>query len=269
MLNILAVGDVFGEPGCEFVRKYLRRIKNIEKADLVIVNAENATTGSGTDPLEASLLFTSGADVLTGGNHSFRRYTAFELMDSSETVLRPLNFPPDAPGKGWCIVTVRTGIRVLVISVCGQVFMDQFDSPFTAVDRLLKELDGRYDIAVCDFHAEATSEKQVFAHCFDGRINIIYGTHTHVATADERLTERGGAYISDIGMCGGEDSVIGLTYESVVERYLLNIRRKGIADRRNVALHGALFTVDESSRCVTAVKRIKYTEQDFSAKNPL
>ena len=100
MLNILAVGDVFGEPGCEFVRKYLRRIKNIEKADLVIVNAENATTGSGTDPLEASLLFTSGADVLTGGNHSFRRYTAFELMDSSETVLRPLNFPPRRARKG-------------------------------------------------------------------------------------------------------------------------------------------------------------------------
>lgn len=263
MINVLAVGDVFGEPGCGFVKKHLRRIKRAENADLVIVNAENASSGSGTDPNEAKLLFESGADVLTGGNHSFRRYSAFGMLDENDCVLRPLNFPPDSPGKGWCIVPVKNGLRALVISVCGQVFMDPVDSPFYAVERVLAEQEGNYDLAICDFHAEATSEKQVFGRRFDGRIKIIFGTHTHVPTADEKLTDLGGAYITDIGMCGGDDSVIGLTYESVESRYMQNIRRKGVAETKNVALNGALFTVDESSLCVTAVKRIKYTERDF------
>lgn len=263
MLKILAVGDVFGEPGCLFVKKHLRRIKQLEGADFVIVQAENAATGSGTDYPEAELLFNAGADVLTGGNHSFRRYAAFTLMEENELVLRPLNFPPDSPGKGWCIVPVKNGLRALVMSVCGQIMMDAVDSPFYAVERVLNEQKGRYDIAICDFHAEATSEKQVFAHYFDGRIQIIYGTHTHVQTADERLTERGGGYISDIGMCGGEDSIIGLTYESTYERYLHNIRRKGYAENKNIALCGAVFTVDESNLFVTDVKRIKYTEKDL------
>ncbi|MBO4453254.1 MAG: YmdB family metallophosphoesterase [Clostridia bacterium] len=263
MLNILAVGDVFGEPGCKFVQKHLRAIKNREKADLVIVNAENAAAGSGLDREEAQLLFDSGADVLTGGNHSFRRYAAFELMEENGCILRPLNFPAGAPGNGSCIVTVKNGIRVLVISVCGQVMMDPVDSPFYAVDRLLEAEKGRYDVAVCDLHAEATSEKQVFAAYFDGRIKVIFGTHTHVQTADERLTDRGGAFITDVGMCGGENSVIGLTYGSVYERYITNIRRKGIADAENVALCGAVFTLDDNAGYVTGVKRIKYTERDF------
>jgi len=263
MLRILAVGDVFGEPGCAFVQKHLRRIIRLENADLVIVNAENASTGSGTDPHDAALLFDSGADVLTGGNHSFRRYTAFQLMDENDCVLRPLNFPAGSPGKGWCVVPLKNGLRALVMSVCGQVFMDPVDSPFTAVERLLSEQEGGYDIAICDFHAEATSEKQVFARYFDGRINIIFGTHTHVQTADERLTERGGAYISDIGMCGGEESIIGLAYETVIERYTRNIRRKGAADPNHIALCGAVFTMDEATLCVTDVKRIKYTERDL------
>ena len=264
MLRILAVGDVFGEPGCAFVKKHLRRIIRQENADFTIVNAENASLGSGTDPADAKLLFDSGADVLTGGNHSFRKYSAFGMLEENGCVLRPLNFPPDSPGKGWCIVPVKNGLRALVISVCGQVFMDPVDSPFYAVERLLAALEGKYDIAICDFHAEATSEKQVFAHRFDGRIKIIFGTHTHVATADERLTELGGAYITDIGMCGGEDSVIGLTYSSVESRYMQNIRRKGVAEAKNVALNGAVFTVNESTLCVTEVKRLKYTEGDLS-----
>jgi metallophosphoesterase (TIGR00282 family) len=263
MLNVLAVGDVFGEPGCAFVKKHLRRIIRQENADLTIVNAENASLGSGTDPQDAQLLFDAGADVLTGGNHSFRKYSAFGMLEENDCALRPLNFPPGSPGKGWCIVPVKSGLRALVISVCGQVFMDPVDSPFFAVERLLDEQKGRFDFAICDLHAEATSEKQVFAHRFDGRIKIIFGTHTHVPTADERLTALGGAYITDIGMCGGEESVIGLTYSSVESRYMQNIRRKGVAESKNIALNGAVFTVNESTLCVTAVKRIKYTEGDL------
>ncbi len=259
-IKILAVGDVFGAHGLEFVRKNLRRIKNLEQADLVIVNAENVCDGSGLDRPSAELLFESGADVLTGGNHSFRRYAIFDLLEDEECVLRPLNFPPSSPGNGYCIVPVKNGLRALVISVCGQVFMDPVDSPFTCVERVLEREKGNYDFAICDFHAEATSEKQAFSHIFDGRIQIVFGTHTHVQTADERLTPRGGAYISDIGMCGSEDSIIGVSYETATSRFTKNVRMKGIPEKKNIALCGAVFTLDGSTLYCTDVKRIKYNE---------
>ena len=258
MIRVLAVGDVFGTPGLEFVRKNLRKIKNLEQADLVIVNAENVHDGSGLDRNEASVLFESGADVLTGGNHSFRRYAIFDLLEEEETVLRPLNFPPDSPGEGYCIIPVKNGLRALVISLCGQVFMDPVDSPFVAVERLLERLKGKYDFAICDFHAEATSEKLAFSHVFDGRIQIVFGTHTHIQTADERLTPRGCGYISDIGMCGSEESIIGVSYETAVPRYTRNVRMKGIPEKNAVALCGAVFTIDEQTLYCTNVKRIKY-----------
>ncbi len=260
MIKILAVGDVFGAPGCEFVRKYLRRIKNLEQADLVIVNAENSHDGNGTDRYEADLLFESGADVLTGGNHSFRRYALMDFIDDEPFILRPLNFPAGSPGKGYCIIPVKNGLRALVISVCGQVFMDPVDSPFATVSRLLDELKGQYDFAICDFHAEATSEKLAFAHVFDGRLQVVFGTHTHIQTADERLTDRGSGYISDLGMCGSEDSIIGVSYETAVPRFTRNIRMKGIPAKENVALRGAVFTIDEKTLYCTDVKRIKYNE---------
>lgn len=260
MIKILAVGDVFGAPGCEFVRKHLRRIKNAEGADLVIVNAENACNGSGLDRPEANLLFESGADVLTGGNHSFRRYALMDFIDNEPCILRPLNFPAGSPGEGYCIVPIKNGLKALIISVCGQVFMDPVDSPFTTVNRLLESQKGKYDIAICDFHGEATSEKQAFAHVFDGRIRIIFGTHTHVQTADERITPRGGGYISDIGMVGSEDSIIGISYDTAVSRFTRNVRMKGVAGKENVSLRGAVFTVDEKTLLCTNVKRINYNE---------
>ncbi len=263
MIKILAVGDVFGAPGCEFVSKHLRRIKNMLSADLVVVNAENSAAGSGTGRYEADLLFDSGADVLTGGNHSFRKYEIFDLLEDCPNILRPLNFPPSSCGNGYCIVPIKNGLRAMVISVCGQIFMDPVDSPFNAVNRLLEEQKGKYDIAICDFHAEATSEKLAFAHIFDGKIQVIYGTHTHIQTADERLTPCGSGYISDIGMCGSEDSIIGVTYESAIGRYTTNIRKKGIPAKENVVLRGALFTIDEKTLYCTNVERVKFSEKDF------
>lgn len=263
MIKILAVGDVFGAPGCEFVRKHLRKIKNMLSADLVIVNAENSCNGSGLDRAEADLLFESGADVLTGGNHSFRRYALMDFIEDEKCILRPLNFPVGSPGEGYCIVPVKNGIRAMVISVCGQVFMDPVDSPFTTVNRLLESEKGNYDIAICDFHGEATSEKQAFSHVFDGKIQIVFGTHTHVQTADERLTPCGGAYISDIGMVGSEESIIGVSYETAVPRFTKNVRMKGMAAKSNVALRGALFTIDEKTLYCTDVQRIYYKEDDL------
>lgn len=258
MIKILAVGDVFGTPGCEFIRRNLRRIKNAENADLVIVNAENSCNGSGLDREQADLLFASGADVLTGGNHSFRRYALMDFIEDNPYILRPLNFPAGSPGEGYCIVPLKNGLKAMVISVCGQVFMDPVDSPFTAVNRLLEQQKGKYDIAVCDFHGEATSEKLAFAKVFDGRIKVIFGTHTHVQTADERLTPNGGGYISDIGMVGSEESIIGVSYETAVPRFTQNLRMKGVAAKENVTLRGAVFTIDEKTLYCTDVKRILY-----------
>ncbi len=263
MIKILAVGDVFGAPGCEFVRKHLRRIKNSLNADLVIVNAENSAAGSGTGRYEADLLFSSGADVLTGGNHSFRKYEIFDLLEDEPNIIRPLNFPPSSPGKGYCIIPIKNGLRAMVISVCGQVFMDPVDSPFNTVTRLLEEQKGKYDIAICDFHGEATSEKLAFSYVFDGKIQVIFGTHTHIQTADARLTPKGGGYITDIGMCGSEDSIIGVTYESAIGRYTTNIRTKGIPAKENVVLRGALFTIDEKTLYCTDVTPIKYSQKDL------
>lgn len=257
-MKILAVGDVIGTPGCEFIRKNLRSIKRELGADLVIVNAENACDGSGLDRKGAELLFDSGADVLTGGNHSLRRYEIFPVLEDNDFVLRPQNFSPKAPGKGFCIVPMSNGKRVLVISLCGQVFMDTYNSPFGEAEKLLGALKGKYDLAVCDFHGEATSEKQAFSKQFDGAINIVYGTHTHVQTADERLTPMGGAYITDIGMCGDWDSIIGTSYETAMSRFVDGVRKKGIPAGRNVTLCGALFCIDDSTGYVTEIKRIKY-----------
>ena len=257
---ILAVGDVIGESGCDFIRRNLRRIRAAEGADVVIVNAENAASGSGLDKKTAELLLSSGADVLTGGNHTFRKYAALPLLDENEYVLRPHNFPSHTPGKGWCTLDVN-GKRVLVISMCGQLFMNAcYDSPFGVTEKLLGTLAGKYDIAVCDFHAEATSEKRVFSKVFDGRIAIVYGTHTHVQTADERLTPMGGAFISDIGMCGDEESVIGITFDSAVSGFTDNIRAKSVTASESITLRGAVFTVDDETGYVTQIKRIKYEE---------
>ncbi len=268
-MRILAVGDVIGTPGCEFIRKNLRRIKRELDADLVIVNAENACNGSGLDRQSTELLFDSGADVLTGGNHSLRKYEIFPVLEDNDFVLRPHNFPPKAPGKGFCIVPMSNGKRVLVISLCGQVFMDTYNSPFGEAEKILNDQKGRYDLAICDFHAEATSEKQAFSKLFDGRINIVYGTHTHVQTADERLTAMGGGYITDIGMCGDQDSVIGTSYETALSRFVDGVRKKGVPADKNVSLCGALFTVDDSTGYVTEIKRIKYegrqNDQQFYA----
>ncbi len=263
MLRILTVGDVFGEYGLAFVRKNLRKIKNRLGADLVIVNAENVSSGSGTERDDAEALLDSGADVLTGGNHSFRKYSLFDYIENNPLVLRPLNFPASSVGNGYCIIPVKNGLRAMVISVCGQVFMDPVDSPFYAVERALEREKGNYDFAVCDFHAEATSEKLAFAKYFDGRIAVVYGTHTHIQTADERLTERGCGYITDIGMTGGQDSIIGSTYESVISRFTHNVRKKGVASKSDVALCGALFELDEKTLFCTSVQRIKFNEDDL------
>ena len=173
-MKLLALGDVVGAYGTRETAALLPRLRRETGADFVVVNAENAAPGNGTDPASAELLLASGADVLTGGNHTLRRYDFFDMLNEHDCVLRPLNYPPAAPGKGFTILRGPEGLRILVLSLCGQVFMGPADNPFTAAERLLAEQRGRYDVAVADLHAEATSEKLAFAHRFDGEIQIMF-----------------------------------------------------------------------------------------------
>ncbi len=255
-MKIIALGDVVGPAGVDAVTRGLRKLKQDESADLVIVNAENAYIGNGLDVRSAQALFAGGADILTGGNHSLRIHDSFSLYDENDFVLRPHNFPRSTPGKGYAICQLKTGVRVLVMNLAGQVFMDNCDMPFPAAEALLEKLRGQYDISVCDFHAEATSEKNAFFLYFDGRINVMFGTHTHVQTADERLLYKGSAAITDLGMCGVcEDSVLGVKLESVIGDYTSKVHNRFEKAEGTARLCGAAFTVNDSG-FVTEVHRI-------------
>ncbi len=257
-MKILAIGDVFGKAGVACVAEKLRAVRAREGADLTIVNAENCAPGNGMDYRGAKALLDAGADVLTGGNHSLRQSSAFQLMEEHPSVLRPLNFPDAAPGKGWCILPVSQGLRLLVINAQGQIFLDAtIDNPFNAVERLLEKLQGQYDLAVCDFHAEATSEKAAFAACFDGRISAIWGTHTHVQTADERVLPGGTGFLSDLGMTGVEDSIIGTRAEQVVRYYCTHVRTRYEAAEGKTLLCGAVFELSPDDGKCLSVRRIR------------
>ena len=255
--TLLALGDVVGDAGTEAVCRRMISLKKEYGADFVIVNAENSAETYGMSREVANALLDAGADVLTGGNHSLKNDDVFDLLDENERVLRPMNLPDAAPGHGWCIVDAPHGLRVLVISALGQVFMNQCDNPFTACDRLLAEQAGRYDIAVCDIHAEATSEKAAFAEYFDGRINITFGTHTHVQTADRRIFPRGSGFVTDIGMCGVTESVLGVKSQGIIRQFVTSVAERHEKAHGTATLHGAVFTVSLPGKKVTDIKRIE------------
>ncbi len=257
-MKILAVGDVYGLPGIACVEQRLRAVRNEEKVDLVIVNGENCAPGNGMDVRGAKALQDAGADILTGGNHSLRQLSCHTFLEDEPYVLRPLNFPDMAPGKGYCIYSGLFGYRVLVINAQGQIYMNApVDNPFVAVERLLNRLKGQYDFALCDFHGEATSEKAAFVACFDGRISAIWGTHTHVQTADERVLQGGSGFISDLGMCGVENSIIGTKSEQVVKYYKTGVHARYETAEGKTVFCGCVFEIDPSSGKCLSVKRIR------------
>ncbi len=266
IFSLLALGDVVGDSGVDAVCKLLPALKRKYSADLVVVNGENSAETYGMTKKSALEIFGAGADVITGGNHSLRNYEIFDMLDENDRLLRPINFPPSAPGHGWYIADGPFGLKILVISAIGQVFMGQYDSPFTACDRLLKELSGKYDLAVCDFHAEATSEKNAFAQYFDGRINVVFGTHTHIQTADKRFLKNGSGFVTDIGMCGVTDSVLGVKSEVVIKQFTTGISERYEKAQGVATVHGALFKIDLQSKKVIDIIRIK---QDNTERIPL
>ena len=253
--RILAVGDVVGEAGCRFLRSRLPELQRSERPDLTLVNGENSARGNGITRNSMEMLFAAGADVITTGNHVFQRREVYDALDAAENVLRPCNFPGECPGAG-SLIRDFSGLRVLVLNVMGVVFMEPLSSPFDAVEKILRQNEGAYDLAVCDFHGEATSEKLAFASVFDGRIGVIVGTHTHVPTADLRVLPKGTGYITDLGMTGARDSILGVETSAAVARLRLHYSPCPPQEPRGeYALNGALFEWDPETGRVAATKQ--------------
>lgn len=252
-MNILAIGDVVGSIGCRFLRSHLPTIKKMKAIDLVIVNGENSADGNGLTPVSVRHLFDSGADVVTSGNHSFRRRESYDLYDSCETLLRPANFPASAPGRGYCIVDMGR-IQVGVINLMGVVYLESMESPFDCADRILAE--NLPKITLVDFHAEATGEKRSLAYYLDGRVSAVYGTHTHVQTADECILPNGTGYLSDLGMTGPVNSVLGVKPELVIRKMKTKMPvRFDLADG-DCCINGAIFQIDEHTGKTISIERL-------------
>ena len=258
-MKILALGDVQFPAGVKQVCQNLSKIIREEKADFTIINGENTSEYSTLDIYAARDLLSCGADVITGGNHTLQRWEVYEFLENNcDTCLRPVNLPASAPGRGYTLLKAKNGKRVLVINAMGQVMMDPCDNPFHAVDKVLEKEKDRYDVAVCDFHAEATSEKTAFGYYFNGRIHCIFGTHTHVATADERLLDKGSGYITDIGMCGVTDSVIGAEADAAINRFVNRTFVRKKQPSGNIMINGVVFDIDDNTGYCVGIKRIKY-----------
>lgn len=252
--RILALGDVVGPEAVWFVKSRLKGIKERLGIDFTVINGENSAKSNGIDRKSADDLFFAGADVITTGNHAFKRSEIREYYNTQPALLRPANYPDSVAGKGWCVVE-RAGVRVLVMNVLGLMYLEPLACPFAATERMLKEAEGLYDISVMDIHAEATSEKIAFSHAFDGRINVIFGTHTHVQTADNRIMPKGTGYITDLGMCGPENSVLGIKTENIIEKLTMHTPVKFDFSENLIELHGAVFEIDTEKGRAVDVRR--------------
>ncbi len=256
-MKILFIGDIVGSPGRRAVNKLLPGLKEEHALDFIIANAENASGGSGIIPKVAEELFDSGVDLLTSGDHIWKRKEIFELIAREKRILRPINFPSLAPGRGSGIFKTRSGEKIGVINVNGRVFMEALECPFKTTLAAQKELIQETKIIIVDIHAEATSEKVALGWYLDGKVSAVLGTHTHIQTADERILPQGTAYLTDAGMCGPYDSVIGRKVDNVLERFLTAIPvRFEVADG-NIQLCGAVLDIDEKTGKARSIVRIQ------------
>jgi metallophosphoesterase (TIGR00282 family) len=258
-LRILFVGDVVGAPGRRIVKARLPGLKKDTAADLTIVNGENAAGGAGLTTTTAEELFAAGADVITTGNHVWDKRDALALLAREPRVIRPANYPDGAPGAGVYVATVGTS-RVAVVNLMGRVFMPLLDDPFRAAEAILLAMHGQAQAIIVDFHAEATSEKSAFAWHLDGRVGAVLGTHTHVATADARVLPGGTAFISDVGMTGAFDSVIGVKKEQAIERFRTSRSVPYETADGDVRLDAVTVDLDVRSGHATAILRIELRE---------
>ncbi len=255
-MKILIAGDIVGQPGRTAFSRTAGKMREQERVDMIIANAENSAGGRGITPVICEELFAAGADVLTLGDHTWDQKELAPWLKNAKRVVRPANFAPGCPGPGYVTVQIKN-VPVTVISLVGRVFMSPYDCPFRTADDILSRLTPSGGIIVADVHAEATSEKIALGRYLDGRVSAVVGTHTHVQTADEEILPNGTAYITDLGMTGPKDSVLGRDVNSVLHKFLTGMPSKFEIATGKVAFEGVLITVDEKTRRATEIRRVR------------
>jgi metallophosphoesterase (TIGR00282 family) len=264
-MKLLFVGDVIGKPGRRALQSQLPLLVDRHKADYVVVNVENAAGGFGVTPDVLAEIADLPIDCFTTGNHVWDKKEGVEILERNPRLLRPANYPDGNPGKGLYVGETAAGIKVATINLEGRVFMSNLDCPFRMADRLLAGLPPDVKVVFVDFHAEATSEKQAIGFYLDGRVSAVIGTHTHVPTADERILPKGTAFLTDVGMTGPYESIIGMRADKVLKRFLLQTHSSFEVAKRDVRLAGAVVDIDEETGRARGIERLLIPDGEFSS----
>lgn len=263
-MKILFIGDIFGKPGRELVQRAIPALAALHGIDLVVANVENSAAGFGVTGDIAETILRYGVDVMTSGNHVWDKKEVLDYIPRQPRLLRPANFPAGAPGRGTWIGQTRTGEPVAVINIMGRIFMQPLDDPFAVVLKEIEAARRKTRVIVVDFHAEATSEKVAMGWHLDGRVTAIFGTHTHVQTADERLLPKGTAYLTDVGMTGPHDSIIGVTVEAALGRFVSGLPAKFEAATGPARLNAIIITADAATGRALAIERLNLSLQEVT-----
>ena len=257
-MKILFLGDIVGRPARIYLKEFLPLLIKNERLDLVVANAENAAGGSGITEKVAEELFSSGIDIMTTGDHAFKKKDIFNIIDTKD-IIRPLNYGDLAKGRGY-LIKEKNGVKVGVVNLLGRVFMQPIDCPFKAVTAVLEEILSQTKIVLVDMHAEATSEKLAMGNFLVQKVSAVIGTHTHIPTADERIMENFTAYITDVGMTGPFDSILGRRKEDIIEKFLTNIPCRFNLAEADVRMQGVFLEIDEDSGRALDIKRVEYKQ---------
>lgn len=258
-INILFIGDIIGKPGMDMVRTWLPGLISKHKTDFIIANGENASDGKGCTPTEGKALFELGIKVITGGNHTWDKPQSQEYLREEKRYIRPLNYPRGTYGNGYCISETAKG-KIAVINLQGRAFMAPIDCPFRAFDFALKKIESETKVVIIDFHAEATAEKLAFTNYVKGKASAVVGTHTHIQTSDERIFPEGTAYITDVGMTGPYESVIGMKTDAAINRFILQTPQKYQTATNEVHLSAVALKIDSVTGKTLEIERIFFPE---------
>jgi metallophosphoesterase (TIGR00282 family) len=259
-MKVIIIGDVVGKPGRKVLCASLKKLKDQHEAEFIVANVENAAEGAGVVPRVGDEILNAGVDVMTSGNHIYDKKEVIQYIENQPRLIRPANYAADAPGRGMWLGSTASGTLVAVINIQGRVFMPPTDCPFRATDRLITEIGNRASVIIVDHHAEATSEKQAMGRHLDGRVSVVVGTHTHVQTADEQILPGGTAYITDLGMTGPYDSIIGIESHLVVSRFVRGFSNRYETATRDAQLRGVVVEIDERTGRAISIERLQVRE---------
>jgi metallophosphoesterase (TIGR00282 family) len=259
-MKVIIIGDVVGKPGRKVLTSTLKALREQHEAEFVVANVENAAEGAGVIPKVGDEILNAGVDVMTSGNHIFDKKEVIQYIENQPRLIRPANYAPDAPGRGLWLGSTESGTQVAVINIQGRIFMPPTDCPFRTADRLLSEIGKRASIIIVDHHAEATSEKLALGRYLDGRVSVVVGTHTHVQTADAQVLPGGTGYITDLGMTGPHDGIIGVQSQLVITRFVRGLPIRYQTASEDAQLHGVVVEIDERSGKSVSIERLEVKE---------